>query len=64
MAFSTVEQDMTNLEHCQNNIFETQQEMLATQGVMLNLLNEWKDDTWKQHQRGCGVVVHPPPLRP
>jgi len=32
--------------------------MLATQGVMLKVLNGWKDETWQQQQRGCGVV-HP-----
>ena len=53
---------MMNLENRQNKIFETQQEMLATQGVMLKVLNGWKDETWQQHQRGCGVV-HPPPQR-
>jgi hypothetical protein len=53
IAFCNIEQHMINIENRQNRMFETQQQLLASQGMMFNLLNSWRGaDVPRQLERG------------
>jgi hypothetical protein len=68
IAFCNIEQQMINMENRQRRIFEVQQEMLASQGRILNVLNAWRgDDVSRQVGVVGGIgtgIMHRPPAVP